>query len=121
RIAAARPFKRGLLVRFEDCETREDADRLAQRYLLLPTEALPPLEEGEVFYHQLLGMAVETVAGRRVGTVREVYETEPHHLLAVETDDGVERLIPFAARFVREVSVERNVVVVDLPDGLLEL
>ncbi|HEX6308250.1 MAG TPA: ribosome maturation factor RimM [Longimicrobiales bacterium] len=119
-VESARPFKRGLLIKFEELETREDADELAQRYLLVPAEALPPLEEGEVFYHQLLGMTVETVSGEQVGRVREVYETEPHHLLEVE-DSGRRRLIPFAERIVREVDVTRGRIVIEPPEGLLEL
>ncbi|HEX6133098.1 MAG TPA: ribosome maturation factor RimM [Longimicrobiales bacterium] len=119
-VESARPFKRGLLIKFEELKTREDADELAQRYLLLPADLLPPLEEGEFFYHQLLGMTVETVAGVQVGHVREVYETEPHHLLEVE-GDGRRHLIPFAARIVREVDTGANRIVIDPPAGLLEL
>lgn len=120
-VAAVREFKRGRLVRFEAFDTREDADALAQRYLLLPADAVPPLEEGEVFYHQLLGLSVETVSGETVGRVREVYETEPHHLLEVKSDSGKLHLIPFAGRVIREVDLERSRVVIDPPDGLLEL
>jgi 16S rRNA processing protein RimM len=120
-VAAARDFKRGRLVRFEAIDTREEADALAQRYLLLPVDAVPPLEEGEVFYHQLLGLRVETVSGDVVGKVREVYETEPHHLLEVKSDSGKLHLIPFAGRVIREVDLERSRVVIDPPEGLLEL
>jgi 16S rRNA processing protein RimM len=116
-----REFKRGRLVRFEAFDTREDADALAQRYLLLPAEAVPPLEEGEVFYHQLLGLSVETVSGEMVGRVREVYETVPHHLLEVKSDSGKLHLIPFAGRVIREIDLEGSRVVIDPPDGLLEL
>jgi 16S rRNA processing protein RimM len=120
-VATVRPFKRGLLVGFEGLESREDADELAQRYLLLPVAAVPPLKDGEVFYHDLLGMSVETVSGEPVGRVREVYETEPHHLLEVKSDAGKLHLIPFAERFVREVDVSGRKLVIDPPHGLLEL
>jgi 16S rRNA processing protein RimM len=120
-VEAARAFKRGLLVAFEGSASREDADALAGRYLLLPMEALPPLEEGEVFYHDLLGLEVETVAGEPVGVVREVFDTEPHHLLEVEGVDGRRRLIPFAQRIVRTVDPAARRLVIDPPEGLLDL
>lgn len=120
-VEAVRPFKRGLLVKLEQFESREDADALAQRYLLLPTDAVPPLDEGEVFYHDLLDMSVVTVSGERVGRVREVFETDPHHLLEVKSDAGKLHLIPFAERIVREVDVEGKRLVIDPPEGLLEL
>jgi len=121
RIEAVRPFKRGLLLKLENIDDRSVADGLAQRYLLVPPDAVPPLEEGEVFYHQLLGIGVETVTGEAVGRVREVYETEPHHLLEVEAADGRLHLIPFAARIVTEVDVDGGRIVIDPPDGLLDL
>ena len=120
-VQTVRPFKRGVLVRLEGYEAREDADGLARRYLLLPADAVPPLDEGEVFYHDLVGMRVETVEGVAVGRVREVFETEPHHLLEVQGDTGKVHLIPFAARNVREMDVGGKRLVVDLPEGLLDL
>lgn len=120
-IESVRPFKRGLLVKLEQFESREDADEMAQRYVLLPREAVPPLAEGEVFYHDLLGMTVHTVAGAVVGRVREVFETDPHHLLEVKSDSGKLHLIPFAERIVREVDVDGKRLVIDPPEGLLEL
>lgn len=120
-VETVRPFKRGLLVKLDGFDSREDADELARRYLLLPAAAVPPLEEGEVFYHDLIGMAVETLDGVAVGRVREVFETEPHHLLEVKSDSGRLHLIPFAERIVREVDVDGQRLIIDPPAGLLEL
>ncbi len=120
-VEAAREFKRGLLVKLVTVDSRSAAEELAQRYLLAPVTALAPRQEGEVFYHELLGAAVETVAGAPVGTVREVYELEPAHMLEVEGPDGKRRLVPFTERIVRRVDPEARRVVIDPPEGLLEL
>ncbi|HET9986721.1 MAG TPA: ribosome maturation factor RimM [Longimicrobiales bacterium] len=119
RVEASREFKRGLLVRFAGIDDRSAAERLAQRYLLVPLEEVAPLEEGEVFYHQLLGADVVTSGGEVIGQVREVYDTEPAHLLEVETDSGKLHLIPFTERIVRRVEPGR--VEIEPPEGLLEL
>jgi 16S rRNA processing protein RimM len=120
-VESTRPFKRGLLVKLAAVERREDADLFARRYLLAPRAELAPLDEDEVFYHELLGMSVVDVAGDVIGTVREVFETEPHHLLEVEAPDGKTYLVPFAARIVREVDRAGRRLLVELPPGLLEL
>lgn len=120
-IESARAFKRGVLVKLEGVDTRDAADGFARSYLLAPADALPPLEEGELFYHELLGMHVETVDGSAVGRVREVFETEPNHLLEVESDAGKVHLIPFAARIVTDVDRAGRRLVIDPPDGLLDL
>lgn len=116
-----RPFKRGLLVKFVGLDDRDGTDPLAGRYLLVPVGMLAPLEDDEVFYHQLLGMAVQTVDGEAVGTVREVFETEPAHLLQVRGEDGKEHLIPYTKRIVKTTDVEGRRLVIKPPPGLLEL
>jgi 16S rRNA processing protein RimM len=120
-VEDARAFKRGVLVKFAGVDDRDAAGTLSGRYLLLGAEALRPLEEGELFYHQLLGATVETVDGRFVGRVREVFETEPAHLLEVKGDDGKLHLVPFVERIVKTVDAEKRRILIDPPAGLLDL
>jgi 16S rRNA processing protein RimM len=120
-IESIRPFKGGLLVKFEERSARSDADPLARHYLLLPLRDLPPPGEDELFYHELLGCTVDTVSGTRVGVVREVFETEPNHLLEVKSADGRLHLVPFAKRIVRDIDRAGRRLVIDPPEGLLDL
>ncbi|MBX6365870.1 MAG: ribosome maturation factor RimM [Gemmatimonadetes bacterium] len=119
RVEGAREFKRGLLVKFAGVDDRSAAEALVRRYLLVPLAELAPLEEGEVYYHQLLGAEVVTTSGVVVGRVREVYDTEPAHLLEVEAEGGKLHLVPFTERIVRRVAAGR--VEIEPPEGLLEL
>jgi|SRR5688500_2981889 len=118
-IETVRPFKRGLLVKFDGIDDRTLVDGLAQRYLRVPVTAVAPLEEGEVFFHQLIGLDVVTADGERVGKVREVFETGPTHLLEVRTANGVV-LVPFTERIVKKVDVEGGTLLIKPPPGLLE-
>ena len=120
-VERARPFKKGLLVKLEGFGDRSEVERLARSYLAVPAGEVRPLEEGEVFYHQLLGLVVETVEGESVGQVREVFETEPAHLLEGQGTEGKRHLIPFTERIVKAVDVDAGRVVIDPPPGLLEL
>lgn len=120
-VERSRPFKRGQLVKFESLNDREAVEPLSGRYLLRPTESLGELGEGEVYYHDLLGCEVVTADGAVVGTVREVYETHPAHLLEVETLTGKRHLIPFAERVVRSVDAEAGRIVIAPPPGLLDI
>ena len=120
-IESTREFKRGVLVRFKGYADRDAVAELGQRYLLAPVEELAPLEENEVYYHQLLGMKVVTNEGELVGAVREVYETYPAHMLEVKTDSGKIHLIPFAERIVKKVDVDGGEITIKPPPGLLEM
>lgn len=119
-IESVRPYKRGYLVKFEHVDDRTQAELFRGRYLLRPFEEAEPLAEGEVFYHQLLGLRVTTAEGRDLGEVSEVYELQPADLLEVRGPEGT-RLIPFTPQVVAELDLEEGRIVVDPPEGLLEL
>ena len=120
RIDASRTYRRGFLVSFEGVRDRNGLEGLLDRYVMRSMDQLEALEEGETFYHDLLGMEVVTVDGERVGEVIEIYELKPADLLEVR---GLERdfMIPYIAEMIRSVSVAENRIVLDPPPGLLEV
>lgn len=125
-VEASRPHKKGYLVRFEGLTSRNEAELLAGRDLLRPLEDTEPLEEGELFQHQLLGMEMVTVDGEPVGEVVEVFElgaagSGPGTLLLEVRGGGRTRHIPLASPVVTEVDVEEGRIVLDPPEGLLDL
>ena len=120
-IESVRPFKRGLLVKFVGLDDRTLVDGLAQRYLQIPIGAVSPLQEGEIFFHQLIGLDVVTADGETVGKVREVYETGPTHLLEIRRVSGGQVLIPFTERVVRKIDVEGGTMLIKPPPGLLDM
>jgi 16S rRNA processing protein RimM len=120
RVDTTRPFQRGVLVQFGGVDDRNQAELLRGRYLYLPIDEVAPLEEGEVFYHQLLDMEVVTVNGDAVGTVREVFELGPADLLEVRGARGTV-MIPYRPEIVIEVDPEAGRMVIDPPEGLLDL
>lgn len=120
RIESSRPHQRGFLIVFGGVEDRNQAELLKGRYLFRAIEDLEPLEEGEVFYHQLLEMTVRTVDGTEVGRIVEVFEVGPSDLLEVHGARGTV-MVPYRPEIVVSVDVEESVVVIDPPDGLLDL
>ena len=120
RIQSSRPYRRGFLVRFEGVRDRNAAKALADRYVLRAVDDVADLEEGEVFYHDLLGMKVVTVDGARVGEVTEVYELRPADLLEVK-DGERSILVPYVSPTVHSVSVDDQRIVLDAPEGLLDV
>jgi 16S rRNA processing protein RimM len=120
-ILGVRPFKRGFLVSFRGLIDRTGVEPLSGRYLLAPREELAPPGADEIWYHQLMGLRVETVEGESVGTVCEVYETSPADLIEVETAEGRRVLVPATKHVVRRIDLDAGVLVIEPPEGLLEL
>ena len=121
RVEEARPFRKGYLVRFGGMDDRTMAERFQGQYLLRSLEDLEPPADDELFYHELLGMTVRLEDGTRVGVVREVFELRPADLLEVTRDDGRPLMIPFVRDILVEVDLDEGVLVIDPPDGLLDL
>ena len=118
-VVETRPFKDGLLVRFEEIPDRTQAELWNGRLLLVPEDELTPLDEGEVYQHELKGMTVELSSGEVVGTVADVFEVPQGLLLDVARERG-SVLVPFSGEIILEVDRNRRVVRIDPPVGLLE-
>jgi 16S rRNA processing protein RimM len=110
-----------LLVRLDGIADRNAAESLRGTVFLVDTADLPPIDDPDEFYdHQLEGLQVVTTAGAAVGTVAEVLHTAAAELLSVRTEQG-EVLVPFVGAIVTSVSLADQTIVIDPPEGLLEL
>ncbi len=117
-VETVRPFRKGFLVRFEGVGDRGAARDISGRYLFRPFDDIDQAQEGEYFYHELLGSLVQTREGEALGEVREVYALKPSDLLRVVGEKG-EVLIPLIRQYVVEVYRKGRRIVVDVPEGLL--
>jgi 16S rRNA processing protein RimM len=121
-IARARAFHRAWLLGLEGVGTRELVDPLREKYLGLRAEEARPLEPGEYYHHELVGLRVETEDGRAVGAVADVIEAPQGLILSVDGEGGgKQHLVPFVSRVVRRVDREAGVMVIAPPEGLLEV
>ncbi len=119
-VETVRRYRQGFLVKFQALDTRTEVELLRGRYLLLSTEETELPEEGELFQHQLLGLTVRTREGREVGEVTEIYDLHPTNLLEVKTAEA-RILIPFSKEIVVSWDLETAVLLIDPPEGLLDL
>ncbi len=110
-VRTSRPHQDRWLVCFEGVDGRDAAEAL--RNQILTGDPLGDAPEGEVWVHEVIGSAVRDRAGTELGRVRAVEANPAHDLLVLDSGP----LIPMV--FV--VSHEPGVVVVDLPEGLLDL
>ena len=100
---------------------RESADTLRNTRLLVPVTDLPELEDPDSFYdHQLVGLTAQLPDGTVLGEVTAVRH-DGAELLVVRRPDVGELLVPFVRAIVPTVDVAAGHLVVDPPEGLLEL
>lgn len=119
-IDRSRPSGRGLVIKFTEIDSIEQADELRHKTLYLPLAALPPLDEGQFYYHEIINFAVHDQKLGELGTVKEVF-LKGNQDLIVMLYKGVEVLIPVSDEIVCKADMARQVVEVNLPDGLLDV
>jgi 16S rRNA processing protein RimM len=125
-VTGARWHRDILLLTLEGLDSREVAETYRDTELLVPVADLPELEDPESYYdHQLVGLTARLPDGGVLGEIA-VVRHEAQDLLVVrrgaaEEVAAPEALIPFVSAIVPTVDVAGGFLVVDPPEGLLDL
>lgn len=119
-IATVRFHRARPVLGFDGVETMNDAETLAGLELRVPPEQLAALPAHTFYRHDLIGCRVETTGGASVGIVSDVEGTMAGSRLVIDGARG-EILIPLAADICKAIEPAAKRIVVDPPDGLIEL
>jgi 16S rRNA processing protein RimM len=120
RITAVRFHQGRPIVALEGVSTMNDAEALAGAELRMPASAMAPLPAGTFYRHDLIGCEVHDVAGTIVGRVTAVDgPIERSHLVVLGRRGEV--LIPLAAEICVNVDLTARLIVVNPPEGLLDV
>lgn len=108
---------KGLVIaRLEGVDDRGAAEALRGLRLYVGRDRLPKPKRGEWYIADLIGLAVETKDGGRLGTVKGVFNFGAGDVVEVAHADGSTEFLPFTRRVVPEVDIEAGRIVVDVPE-----
>lgn len=110
-----------MVLKFSGYDTIESAKTLVGFEFGIPEAERVQLSKDEFYDWELEGCSVGVANSSAIGKVREVMRTGGVELLVVEDDARHEHLIPMAQSIVVEVDIPRKKIVIDPPDGLLDL
>lgn len=109
-----------LLVRFAEAADRTAVEELRGVTLLADVAAdEQPIDDGEFWDRDLIGLNVLTASGEPAGEVCRV-QHGPQDLLVIRTTTGVERLVPFVEALVPEVDLAAGTLTLAEVAGLLD-
>ena len=97
------------IARFAEIADRTAAEALRGRLVTVPRSALPPLEEGEYYHADLIGLPCETAQGEALGRVVAVEDFGAGDIVEIEKPDGKRFMVPIAAA----VTVEPDRLLID--------
>ncbi len=120
RLENHRPHKGRILLKFAGYDTMDAAEGLRGARVIIAPDQLVKLPEDSYYEFDLIGCDVVTVSGGPVGCVTGVRHFGASPLLAVGNGER-EHLIPLVSGICLEVDIANKRVVIDPPEGLLEL
>jgi 16S rRNA processing protein RimM len=119
-LEACRPHRRQWLVKLSGVDSIDAARRWVGSRLCVDIAALEKLGPGEYYHYQVIGFEMFSRAGLRIGTISGTLTTAAGEIYVVQ---GAERehLIPAVKEIIEKVDFTAERVIIDPPDGLLEL
>ena len=115
--------KHGLtvIVHLDGITDRDAASALRGQSVFAHEDDLPPLEDGEYYLHDLIGLSVRLESGDEIGKVADVMELPGHEVLVVARPGQPKAMIPAVPEFIDELDLEAGFLVVRPIEGLLDL
>ncbi|MDQ6692242.1 MAG: ribosome maturation factor RimM [Candidatus Dormibacteraeota bacterium] len=112
RVEWSKPGHPTITLKLVGLDTRTLAELHRGRYLEVPAATAKPLAEGAFYHHQLIGLGVATVSGRRLGQLTAVLQRPANDVWVVHGEAQAEHLVPATRDAVESVDLERRLVTV---------
>ena len=108
------------IVKFEEIDTLEDAEKLMGCEMYLPQDILPDLGENKFYYHEIIGYSLNDKFHGAIGKITDIYTNGNQDLIAAEFQQK-EILIPIIDELILSVDKKEKILHVQLPDGLIDI
>jgi len=108
-----------LILNLSGVSTRSQAQEMTNSYIEVAVEQSFPLEEGNYYIHDLLGLPIYTEGGRLVGHLEDVWKLPANDVWVLKTGCG-QKLVPATKEIIKDVDLQRGKIVIHLIDGLLD-
>ena len=117
-VESARQHKGFILVKFVGYDNINDVQAFRDHELMVSGKDQQPLEDGQYYYHQIIGLSVKTVDGEELGTIKEILSPGANDVWVVQRDGKKDLLLPVIDDVVKDVDLDAGEVTVELMEGL---
>lgn len=118
-VASHRQHKNFDLLTFEGYTNVNQVEPFKEGILKIPESFLTELDEGEYYFHEIIGCSVFTTEGEEIGAIREILTPGANDVWVVKGKNGKEILIPYIDDVVKEVDVKNKKILIHPMEGLL--
>ncbi|RQD70362.1 MAG: 16S rRNA processing protein RimM [Tindallia sp. MSAO_Bac2] len=109
-----------ILLFLEGIDTMNQAEEMKGKFLYTDDTQRSALEEDQHYIADLIGLKVYDIEDTYIGTVKQVMPTGANDILVIQSEDGTkEHMVPNVREFVREISPEKEIIIIDPVEGLI--
>jgi len=110
-----------VILKLVGCESVEAAEQFRDSDFCVRESEVVELKQDEYYDFDLEGCKVQEVTGRTIGKVQSVLKTGGTEILIVVAENGTEIMVPLAESIIVKIDVGAKEILIDPPEGLLEL
>ena len=111
--------KNMVLVKFKGIDKIEDAEKLRNSYIEIDRADAIPLEEGQYFIADLLGLDVYLDTGEKLGNLEDIYNSGSSDIYVVKNELGKQFLLPYIDDVVKQINLDEGKIIVHIIEGLI--
>ncbi|MCR5371317.1 MAG: ribosome maturation factor RimM [Clostridium sp.] len=120
-IESVKYFKKMVILKLAGIDDRNTAELYRQKELYVSREDAVPLEEGQYYLADLIGLRVLTDTGEELGELWDVLETGANDVYVVRKAGKKDLLLPATEECILQADLEAGTMTVHVLDGLLDL
>jgi 16S rRNA processing protein RimM len=120
QIEASNQHKRQFLIKLRDINSIDDAAPYVGSTLAVGESALEALPPRQYYHYQVVGFEVFHLNGDLIGTISSTMPTPGGELYVVQ-GAAKEHLIPAVREIIEQVDFDARKIVINPPEGLLDL
>ena len=120
-ICSVKFFKNMVILKFKQFSNINEIEKFRNAELFVTRDNAVPLDEGEYFICDLIGLKVVDEEENEVGVVTDVLQTAANDVYEIETPDGKKHLFPAIKQCILNVDLKKGVMKVHVMKGLLDI
>ncbi|MDF2648869.1 16S rRNA processing protein RimM [Paenibacillus sp. V4I3] len=119
-VQTSRLHKNMFILQFDQFSNINDVEKFKGSLLKIEAKEQQPLEEGEYYYHEIIGCKVVTEEGQELGLVSEVLTPGANDVWVVSLPKGKQLLLPVIDDVILDVDIANKTIRIHLMEGLME-
>lgn len=119
-VASHRQHKQFDLLTFEEVGSLNEAEQLKESILKVEKEHLGLLDEGEFYFHEIIGCEVYDEEDKLIGQIKEILTPGANDVWVVGRKGKKDALIPYIPSVVKTVDISSKKVHIEVMEGLID-